>query len=52
MSEFYLTAQYMFKRASLLIGPCMLMIFPGKLIAIGKIYPKMGPVANDNEAER
>lgn len=51
MNEFQIRAAYIFKRAELLIGKCNLMLFPGSLIAIGKLYPAMLPVANDNEAK-
>jgi hypothetical protein len=51
MSDFELRAAYVFKRARLLIGNGTFILFPGSLIAIGKLYPKLGPVANDNEAK-
>jgi hypothetical protein len=51
MTDFQLRAAYVFKRAKLLIGDGTFILFPGKLIALGKLYPKLNPVANDNEAK-
>jgi hypothetical protein len=51
MSEFHLTAEYIFKRAELLIGKCNFLLFPNILIAVGKLHPRMDRAANDNEAK-
>jgi hypothetical protein len=51
MVEFHLTAQYIFKRAEVLMGKGNFMLFPNSLIAVGKLYPRIGPIANDNEAK-
>jgi len=50
MSDFHLRAAYIFKRAELLVGKGTFMLIPGLLTAIGKLYPRMPPAANDNEA--
>lgn len=52
MNDFNITAQYIFKRAELLIGKCTFLLLPGNLIAVGKLYPRIGHIANDNEAEK
>lgn len=51
MTDFSLTSRYIFKRAELLIGKGTFLLFPGSLIAVGKLYPRIDHVANDNEAK-
>lgn len=51
MNEFQVQAAYMFARAKFMIGNCNFMLFPGSLIAVGRVYPIAGRIANDNEAK-
>lgn len=51
MNEFVTQATYVFARAKILMGKGTFILFPSQLIAVGKLYPKLGPIANDNEAK-